>query len=409
MKLITYSDKVNKKIKVIPSKSIIIRVLAAIFLSEKRSRVLNRTYCDDELSAIKLLRDLGTDLKTENIIQFNAFGETYSKKIDFGESGFLTRTFSLILSSFHSDFLLTGQKTLKNRRFEDLIKTLKKLEVDVKSSNCKLPFEIKGPLKKKNISLDCSKTSQILSGLLMLFAKLKKNSYIEAKNPVSKPYIDLTIDVLKDFGVEIENDKYNRFYVKGSQDFEKIDYFIEGDWSAASFWAVLAALKGKIVMKNLNIDSKQGDKIILDILKEAGADVSVREDKVAVEKNSLNSFDFDATDYPDLIPALTVLGLNCEGKSKISGINRLINKESNRLRSILEEFKKLGAGLEVDGDTLIVKKSRLHSGIVKSHNDHRIAMALAVAAKNINGGIKLQDWMSVNKSYPGFFAELESL
>jgi len=245
--------------------------------------------------------------------------------------------------------------------------------------------------------------------LLLLLPSLEGDSLVEVKNLVSKPYIDLTLDVLGKFGVEIKNENYDRFFIKGAQKFRKVNYKVEGDWSNAAYWAVLGALKGRIVLKNLNVDSKQGDKIILNILKKAGADISIKKKKVTVEKNRLNSFDFDATDYPDLVPVLTVLGLNCKGTSKISGINRLINKESNRLKSILKEFEKLGADLEVQKDTLIVKGSRLNPGKVKSHNDHRIAMALAVAGKNIKGGIKLDSWMSVNKSYPGFFDILESV
>jgi 3-phosphoshikimate 1-carboxyvinyltransferase len=226
----------------------------------------------------------------------------------------------------------------------------------------------------------------------------------------SKPYVELTIDVMKRFGVTmLRDDDLTEFHIKGVEHYRAQDMTIEGDWSGAAFLLAAGALAGSIRVKGLNGESRQADKAVIEALISAGARVEVSGDSVSVTKERLRAFEFDASDCPDLFPALTVLAGGCEGKSIIYGADRLRHKESDRARALAWEFSKLGIRIDVLDDRMEIFGGIYQGATVDSHNDHRIAMACAVAALKGKEKVIIENAECVAKSYPSFFEALDSV
>jgi 3-phosphoshikimate 1-carboxyvinyltransferase len=220
----------------------------------------------------------------------------------------------------------------------------------------------------------------------------------------------MTLSLLNHFNVSISYEKdFERFHIKSNQSFQNTTYAVEGDWSSASLLLVAGAIGGKVTVRNLQTDSLQADKQILEVLESADSRMSILNDTVTVERGQLESFEFDATQCPDLFPSLVVLACNCRGKSLIKGVERLRHKESDRAQALKTEFTKVGAKINIDGNLMEIEGTQLKGGIIDSHNDHRIAMAGAIAALSSEKGIGIQGWQSVSKSYPDFFEDLKSI
>jgi 3-phosphoshikimate 1-carboxyvinyltransferase len=285
--------------------------------------------------------------------------------------------------------------------------------VEIHSNGGKLPISLKGPLHPKNITVDGSLSSQFLTGLLFAFAKACKAPVsIRVKDLSSRPYIDLTLSVLNHFGFHVENINYETFILRPRDPLQahSIKYTVEGDWSNAAFLLVAGAIAGEITLSGADLNSKQGDKNIMEALYDSGAIVSIHGKDITVRKSKLKAFDFDATHCPDLFPPLVALAAYCKGTTTIKGVNRLLFKESNRALTLRDEFKKMNVLIELNGDLMTIKGSNEVKGAkVSSHNDHRIAMATAVAALSAKGTTTIDHAEAVNKSYPGFYKELRGL
>jgi 3-phosphoshikimate 1-carboxyvinyltransferase len=292
---------------------------------------------------------------------------------------------------------------LLNRPIENIVETLTKLGVDIKSNEGKLPLQINGKLQATEIEIDGSLGSQLLTGLLIALPLLEGDSKILVKNLKSKAYIDMTLAIMKKFGAKVINNNYQEFIIKGNQKYRGRKYSIEGDWSGAAFLLVAGAISNKTEVENIDTDSQQADKKILDALELAGAKITINENSVLVEKNQLNAFDFDATHCPDLFPPLVSLAAMCKGTTKILGVNRLIHKESNRAKTLQQEFTKMGINIKLQDDLMFIEGGKIKSATIDSHNDHRIAMAgyLFNILPNVN--IEILNKNAVNKSYPGFY------
>jgi 3-phosphoshikimate 1-carboxyvinyltransferase len=232
------------------------------------------------------------------------------------------------------------------------------------------------------------------------------NSEIRVNNLKSKPYIDMTIQILKSFGITVENLDYNLFRIKGNQKYVPHSYIVEGDWSGAAFLLVAGAINGQLCVRGLRSDSMQSDKSIVNALEKAGAHIISGEDQIEITRSELKAFEFDATESPDLFPPLVALASYCEGKSTIKGVSRLIYKESDRAKAIKEEFGKMGIKIEIDDDLMYVIGGKPQGARVESHDDHRIAMAIAITSLGASGKVSIRDSQCVAKSYPGFFDDL---
>jgi len=292
------------------------------------------------------------------------------------------------------------------------------LDISIQSNNGKLPVSVRGPLQPKDITIDGSLSSQFLTGLLMAFGKAAKQVVtITVTNLKSKPYIDLTLQVMKHFGYDVINNNYESFLIKPTNNLAgtSINYTVEGDWSGGAFLLVAGAIAGKITVKGLDTFSTQADKAILQALIESGSSISILEKQIDIAcppagSKGLKPFHFDATDCPDLFPPLVALAAYCNGTSVIEGVNRLAHKESNRGLTLQEEFGKMGVTITLQGDLMMVKRGGgVKGAMVHSHHDHRIAMACAVAGLRADGETVIEDAEAINKSYPDFYEHLKQL
>ncbi len=403
------------------SKSSMQRACAVSMVFGGTTIIGNAGSSNDEKAALNIISSLGAtvDKKRNEVVVTSSshiFTSPDNKKhviVSCGESGLSLRMFVPIAALYNFDVTFTGEGSILKRPIDFFDDVLPQLGVRVVTNGGKLPITIRGPLKPANITVDGSLSSQFLTGLLIAFAKACTAPVsIKVNNLASKPYIDLTLDVLRDFGYHIENDNYEKFTIlprKAASSFS-IKYVVEGDWSNTAFLLVAGAIAGEITVKGADINSTQGDKKILDALELSGAYVKAEKEGIVVRKRQLTAFNFDATHAPDLFPPLVALAAYCKGTSEIKGVNRLLHKESNRALTLKHEFAKMNVPVELNGDVMTIRGGKeLKGAKVTSHNDHRIAMACAIAALGAKGNTTIHDAEAVNKSYPQFFDDIKML
>jgi 3-phosphoshikimate 1-carboxyvinyltransferase len=398
------------EVKAPPSKSMTQRAIAAAMLASGESMIRNPSYSDDCLAAMSIAVGLGATVAPGNgLLRVTGCRGLKENKLNCGESGLAIRMFSPVASLYPEEIIMSGAGSLKNRPMAMVEDALNQLGVKCTTSGGYLPLSIRGPLKGGNCEIDGSVSSQLLTGLLMALPSAKRDSVISVKNLKSRPYIDMTIGILKEFGITVENENYELFRIKGNQEFLSREYEVEGDWSGGAFLLVAGAINGDIMVTGLKADSFQSDKAILTALEMAGADLRVTGSSIKVSGSALKAFEFDATESPDLFPPAVTLAAFCKGTSKIKGASRLVHKESNRSAALIGEFGKMDIKVEQKDDYLFITGGRPKASRVTSHDDHRIAMAAAVAALGATGKISIKDSHCVAKSYPGFFDDLRKL
>jgi len=406
------------KIKVPPSKSSMQRACAAALITPGTTIIDNFGKSNDENAAINIITKLGA---TVNIVSNKMavtsadyiFHSQFPEKnviVNCGESGLSMRMFAPIAALFDFDITFTGEGSILKRPMNFFDEVLPQLAVEVSSNAGKLPVTLRGPMHLKNITVDGSMSSQFLTGLLFAFAKACKAPVsIKVKALSSKPYIDLTLSVLNSFGFRVENKNYETFtlFPREALPPHSVKYTVEGDWSNAAFLLVAGAIAGELTLTDIDLNSTQGDKTVIEALYNCGADVKINKNIITVKKDKLKAFDFDATHSPDLFPPLVALAAFCKGTSTIKGVNRLLFKESNRALTLKNEFKKMNVDIELDGDLMHIKGSKEVKGAkVSSQNDHRIAMATGIAALCAKGNTIIHGADAVNKSYPDFYKDL---
>ena len=403
-------SELTGEVKAPPSKSMTQRAIAAALLSAGESIILNPSDCDDSVAAISIASALGATIIAEpDQLRISGSGEIKEHLLNCGESGLAIRMFSPIAALNEDEMTMTGTGSLTKRPMSMIEAALRQLGVTCKSNGGFLPLRIKGPLKGGSCEIDGSLSSQLLTGLLMALPVAEKDSVITVQNLKSKPYIDITLQVLERFGIRIERSDYTRFVIPGNQIYQPQKFEVEGDWSGGAFLLVAGAINGEITVRGLRPDSRQSDKAILTVLDNAGARTTIMENSISVRKSELSPFFFDATESPDLFPPLVALAAYCRGTSTIKGVSRLIHKESNRGMALVNEFGKMNVKIETDGDNMMVAGDKVTGGDVSSHGDHRIAMAAAVAALAASGKVIIRDSQCVAKSYPAFFDDLRHL
>ena len=379
-------------------------------MAKGESYLSNLCFSDDVKIALNIAKSLGAEIIiNNNTAKINGNFKLKNNNIFVGEAGLSTRMFIPITSLLGSSFSVNGQGTILKRPMNTLIESLQKFGLTITSNKGFLPFTINGKLESKNISIDASKTSQALTGFLMALPLTNKTTTLEVPNLKSKPYIDLTLDTMKSFGVNVINNNYKYFTIPTS-DYQPTKTKLEGDWSSAAFWFVAAAINGNLKIHELNSTSKQADMAILDAIKLAGVNFSHQQNYYSIKKSVIKAFKFDSTDSPDLFPALAVLAANAQGISEISGVHRLVHKESNRAEAIVCEFNKQGIKTNIIDDKLVIKGTKnIKGGKFNSYKDHRMAMAGAILALKSKSEIEISNYQSVSKSYPNFFNDFEKL
>jgi 3-phosphoshikimate 1-carboxyvinyltransferase len=421
VKVTIHPSELSGHIQAAASKSSMQRACAAALLSKGTTIIHNPGHSNDDKAAIDIIKRLGasTEVISEELI-VNSSGFPFTSyhsplTIDCGESGLSIRMFTPLVALSDKEITINGSGSLVSRPMDFFDEILPHLNVKVKSQNGKLPLVIQGPLQPANTKVDGSLSSQFLTGLLLAYSAAGANDVsIKVNELRSRPYIDLTLDVMKQFGFKVpENKNYEEFYfntLPHNSQFTSHEYTVEGDWSGGAFLLVAGAIAGSITVRGLDLTSTQADKAIVDALISANAGIAIEAKGIKLHAAPMKAFEFDATDCPDLFPPLVVLAAYCKGETKIKGVSRLTHKESNRALTLQEEFGKMGIGIKSDDDVMIVHGGGLLRGAnVHSRHDHRIAMALAVAALKANGETIIEEAQAVKKSYPDFYQHLQAL
>lgn len=406
------------------SKSSMQRACAAALVRKGTSLIYNPGHSNDDQAALKVIQAMGAEIEQQGdeqlLVTSNGI-HAAADEVNCGESGLGIRMFSPLIAINNKTIRINGEGSLTTRPMDFFDDTLPKLGVSIQSNQGKLPLHIKGPLQPKNIAIDGSLSSQFLTGLLMAYAAADATDVtIVVHDLKSKPYIDLTLKVMGDFGLKVpENRSYESFYFGKESaadndisltDDGALEYTVEGDWSGGAFLLVAGAIAGPITVKGLDVFSTQADKAILQALMDCGCALSVEQDVIHIGPAKLRAFQFDANDCPDLFPPLVALASYCEGTTVIEGVERLTHKESNRALTLQDEFGKMGIVVELQDNLMLVKGGTgVQGAAVHSRHDHRIAMACAVAALKANGSTVIEEAQAINKSYPDFYTHLQKI
>ena len=441
-----YGDMPEMSGEVLPmpaSKSFAQRAIIAAALAEGTSKLSGYSPCGDNESAVAVAKALGAKVsKKGDVLTITGTGAAaYTKnELHTGESGFLTRMMIPILSLISSGPVsVTGEKTLLKRPLTGARAMMNAFGVALEggSPEAMVPLTVRGRLTPGEVEISGKNGSQLISGLLSALPLADGDTEIHLTEPKSIPYIFITLDVLKRFGIRIENEMEGgqefidtqdwslcegmTFRIRGGQRYKAADIDIEGDWSSAAAFMVAGAVFGKVSLSGLDTHSLQADLSIIDILVEAGASLSVEEETgiIHVQKAPLKAFEVDASNCPDLFPVISVLAAFCQGTSKISGVGRLANKESDRGKAIVDMLTAMGVKAWIKGDRLCIEGHSLaqrrlsgrmlRGGDYTSSKDHRMVMAIKTASLGMDGPFTIDDTSCVSKSFPTFFEIFEKL
>jgi 3-phosphoshikimate 1-carboxyvinyltransferase len=404
--------KLEGKLVVPASKSDTQRAVLAAGLADGLSVLEGVGSSEDEKQMLQNIEVIGAVWKQENT-QTNvsgAKGFPDSAEFDLGESGLGFRLIAGQCAVHEGDFLLNAKGTLVQRPMtfyqEQFTGSGKIVQGEF------APLRMTGHSNKFEFEIDGSNGSQFLSGLLMALPLAKQDSIVQVNNLKSRPYVDMTLDTLKKFKIQINEAQTNLFTIPGNQKYSPTTYRIEADWSSASCWLSAAALGHKIQISGLNRNSLQADKGMLQALEKANCQVDFQNDIIRVDGSRKRAFRFDANDCPDLFPALAVLAASIEGTTEILGLNRLKVKESDRGLALQQELSKMGVLVELrpEIDTMFITGTEnLKTGEFDAHHDHRIAMCIGVLSTVLPGESTLNGAESVGKSYPDFWKHLKQL
>ena len=392
------------------SKSSMQRACAAALLRKGVTVLHNPGHSHDDLAALDTIRKLGARIEGSNIESQGVHPVT--SEINCGESGLGVRMFTPIAALSDQPLRIQGKGSLLTRPLDFFDEIFPQLGIAITSNGGRLPLDIRGPLKPASITVDGSLSSQFLTGLLMAYAAAGAGpEVITVDNLKSKPYIDLTLSVLRDFGWNVTHHDHRTFHFgTPTPRPDPLHYTVEGDWSGGAFLLAAGAIAGdEVVVQGLDTASTQADKAILEALERAGASLHVDAAGIHLTQKPLHAFSFDATDCPDLFPPLVALAAYADGTTELRGAGRLAHKESDRASTLQEEFGRLGIRVDVEGDLMYVHGGTgVQAARVHSRNDHRIAMACAVAALGADGPVVIEEAQAVNKSYTDFYDHLRT-
>jgi 3-phosphoshikimate 1-carboxyvinyltransferase len=404
-----------------PSKSYTHRAVILASLATGESLIKDPLLSDDTLYTVNACRSLGADIELKgNRLKINGTGGKIRvapsrDRIFAGNSGSTIRMVAPLAALSQTKVVLDGDSRLRQRPVGDLLSALKSLGVSIRSlgTNGCPPIEIQGgKLSGGEITVSGGISSQHISALLMVAPYTENGLRIKITEGFrSRPYIDITLDVMRDFGVEAVNKDYKEFLVKGGQIYKGKRYHIEGDYSSAAYFLAAGAIGGQpVTVKNLKTNSAQGDKYLLNILSLIGCTVERQKEQVTVfRRDELKGVTIDMGDYPDLVQTVAVVAAYARGKTEITNIGHLKFKESDRLSNTAAELAKMGIRVDVTDNTIVIYGGKPRGAEIEAHNDHRMAMSLAIAALFAGGNSIINGAEAVSKSYPRFFNDLASL
>jgi 3-phosphoshikimate 1-carboxyvinyltransferase len=329
-----------------------------------------------------------------------------SISISVGESGFALRSLAFVAAAFFKSYELSGKGTLLNRQHWATIHLLEQLGLSVSHQNGLLPIAVKGSVTNTELEIDASEGSQFVSGLFLFAAKQPGTWKIAIKKLSSRPYFEMTLAALREFGFQYQRSK-DVFSFEGNQALSCAHIQVEGDWSSVAAHLVGAAIRGEIHVSGLNPESLQPDKNLLHALEQFGAPYKWKNGNlILTESKNKTPFEFDCTQQPDLFPVLVVLACAANGTSSIKGIHRLKNKESDRLQVMCEAISKWGIRYEIKEQVILIHGTgSIATAQIETYQDHRIVMAGCVASLLCTEGQKIDGVLAIEKSYPGFIAD----
>ncbi len=408
---ITPRNNIQAEITVPGSKSYTHRILIASALSDGRCHITNALHSEDTMLTLDALRQLGIgiELHDDHISVSGSHGRLISpeKPIYLGNSGTSMRLLAAVAALADGVSILTGTSRMCERPIKDLLDGLNQTGISAssqKGSGCP-PIEIRGgKVKGGSVDLRCGISSQYLSALLLIAPYTENGLEINViEGPVSKPYIDMTINVMRQFGVSVNRKGYDQFYIKGRQIYQSGNYAVEPDCSNASyFWAGAAVTKGKVKVRGISKQSEQGDVRLLEMFEKMGCKIIEEHDGLTLIGETLKGIKADMADMPDMVPTLAVVAAYAEGTTVIENVAHLKAKESDRLSAVATELSKMGIEAIADDNSLTVNGGIPHGAEIDTYDDHRIAMCFAVAGLK-TPGVKIKDEKCVEKSFPTFW------
>ena len=416
MKIKIKPSTLNGTIEIPPSKSYSHRAVIAAALAEggKKSKINNLKFSVDITTTTYIMENWGAEISrgesSLEIVGNDGKVVPKDKYVQCNESGSTIRFLIPIGLTNENELIFDGKGKLVDRPLDSYYRVFDKQGIFYKNENGKLPLTVNGKLKAGNYEIDGNISSQFITGLLYALPLLDGDSKLTInRNLESKGYIDLTLEILKLAGIEIVNNNYKSFDIRGNQIYKPFDYTVEGDYSQVAFWIVAGIISAnrdnEVKCLHVNKNSLQGDREIIEIVERMGANLEIFEDYVIVKPSKTKGTVIDISQCPDIAPILTVLAALSEGETRIINGERLRIKESDRITSIKTELNKLGANVAEEGDSLIIQGVEGFTGgvTVSAWNDHRIAMSLAVASSRCEKEIVLEEAESVRKSYPHFW------
>ena len=391
------------------------RELIASFLSDGTSRITGSLFSDDTRATLDAIRAFGAEVEEEKdqlCVRGDGTVKASTAPIDCRESGATLRFMvpTAALAPGDTRFLLGS--SLRKRPLEPYLESLELIGIKCELDGVWGLLVRGGGIKGGRVSIRGDISSQFISGILFAAPKASGDTEVILSTPLeSRGYVDISIDTLRKHRVRVECENYSRFLVPSNQNYSPHDCEVPGDFSSAAFLLAAATVTGsKIRVLNLDLNSIQGDKVIIDILEKMGAKVTRENNAVEILGDGLNAIDIDATDIPDLVPVCTALASFAEGRTTIRNTKRLRYKESDRLESVRVELGKMGSQIKQEGDSLIISgPCRLHGATIDPRDDHRIAMACIVAALGTTDETTIANIECIRKSYPGFIMDIRSL
>ena len=407
----------NGTIQAPSSKSVAHRMLLCAALSRSKCTINNISDSDDMTATIGCLVSLGAAITKKgttvfvDATDFANKGADYHYTLNCKESGTTLRIMIPVCAALGLNVTFKGENRLVMRPLDEYLRILPQHGITVTKGENSLPLTISGKLCGSDFNVSPTVSSQYVTGLIFALSLLENDSVLHLESElVGGQYVDITTDVMKKFGVNVTKTN-NTFSLRGSQKYTTSETLnVEGDWSQAAFFLCCGAIGADITVTNLDINSTQGDKKIIDFLKAFGADISIDNDSVHIRKSALKATDIDALDTPDLVPILSVLASFSSGETNILGVNRLKFKESDRLLSTSQMINSLGGNITYTDDCMTIQGvTTLKGGKVDGYNDHRIVMSSAVAGAFCEQETIITDANAINKSYTNFFDDYRSL
>lgn len=417
MRLIVEGSNLKGCVKIPGSKSHTIRAVAIASLAEGESKILSPLNSADTLSAVHTYRSLGAEIQMNNdywiVKGKGGKWKVPDDVIDVKNSG-TTMCIGLGSASLIDEgiVVLTGDAQVRRRPVGPLIRSLNQLGAQVVSTrnNDLPPVVVKGKLKGGSTDLEAI-SSQYLTSLLINAPLAENNTHVDVRVLYEKPYVDMTLNWLKEQNIRVEYDEdYKHFVIYGNQSYRSFTKSIPGDFSSATFFLCAGALPdNEVICQGLDITDTQGDKAVIDYLKQMGAEVKFTEQGIQVSSKQLIGCEIDMNATPDALPMMAVLACFATGKTRLINVPQARLKETDRIAVMCQELSKLGAKIRELPDGLEIEGSPMYPGEVDGHDDHRVVMALAIAGTMLPGTTTIRGYEAVNVTFPNFLQLLQQL